>query len=197
VSVTITAPLHLPPVSAAPIDLTVRAAQRGDEAAFATLYDQHAPRVYALCLGLSGDRAAAADLMQDVFVKVWENLGAFRGDSAFPTWLHRVAVNTVLASQRASSRRSVRVAIAADLAPDDAVPDDTLPGAAARATDVGLALDLESAILRLPAAARAVFVLYDIEGYQHHEISAQLGIAEGTSKAHLFRARRLLREMLS
>ena len=161
------------------------------------LYDQHAPRVYALCLGLSGDKGEAAELVQDVFVRVWKNLGAFRGDSAFGTWVHRIAVNVALASKRSSKRRSLRVTIAADLARDDGAPNAALPAVAALSRDTGLAIDLEAAILRLPAAARAVFVLYDIEGYQHNEIGAQLEIAEGTSKAHLFRARRLLREMLS
>ncbi len=196
-SLTVTAPIHVPQASAAPIDLTIRAAQRGDDAAFAMLYDQHAPRVYALCLGLSGDTGEAAELVQDVFVRVWKNLGAFRGDSAFGTWVHRIAVNVALASRRSSKRRSLRVTISADLARDDGAPDAALPAVAALSRDTGLAIDLEAAILRLPAAARAVFVLYDIEGYQHNEIGAQLEIAEGTSKAHLFRARRLLREMLS
>ena len=188
---------HVPVVSDASIDPVVRAAQRGDEAAFATLYDTHAPRVHALCLGLAGDRTAAAELVQDVFVRVWENLGAYRGDSAFPTWLHRVAVNTVLESQRRVRRRSLRVTIAADLRLEGDDAGDGLPDPPAPVPDAGFAMDLEQAVLRLPAGARAVFVLHDIEGYQHAEIGERLSIAEGTSKAHLFRARRLLRGMLA
>jgi RNA polymerase sigma-70 factor (ECF subfamily) len=130
--------------------------------------------------------------VQDVFVRLWERLGSFRGESAFTTWLHRLAVNTVLEQGRARSRRRLRVAIAADLAGLSAEG----PEAEARGDDPALRIDLETAVARLPAGARAVFVLHDVEGYQHGEIGQLLGIAEGTSKAHLFRARRLLRGML-
>lgn len=178
-------------------DRTIHAAQRGDAAAFASLYDAHAPRVHAICLGISGDRDAAAELTQDVFVRVWENLDGYRGDSAFATWIHRVAVNTVLESQRTVRRRSLRVMIASDLRGIDDATRAELPDIPTTAYDTGLAIDLEQAILRLPDGARAVFILHDVEGYQHAEIGERLSIAEGTSKAHLFRARRLLREMLS
>ena len=178
------------------IDPTILAAQHGDETAFASLYDLHATRVFALCVGLAGDRTTAAELVQDVFVRVWEKLDSFRGECAFATWLHRVAVNTVLESERKGRRRSLRVVIAADLRLERDAQTSRVLDAPAPARDAGLAMDLEQAIGRLPAGARAVFVLYDIEGYQHAEISEQLGIAQGTSKAHLFRARRLLREML-
>ena len=189
-------PDHLSSLSVAAellIDPTILAAQCGDQAAFASLYDVHAARVFALCLGLAGDRTTAAELVQDVFVRVWEKLGSFRGDCAFSTWLHRVAVNTALESERKGRRRSLRVLIAADLRLERHAP---APDAPAPSTDAGLSMDLEDAISRLPQGARAVFVLHDVEGYQHAEIGERLGIAEGTSKAHLFRARRLLREML-
>jgi len=175
-----------------PIDPLVQAAQTGDEAAFAALYDAHAGRVYALCLRLSADPVVAGDLVQDVFVRLWERLGSYRGESAFATWLHRVAVNTVLEQGRAGRRRRLRVAISADFAG----LAESVPDAPAREVDTGLRLDLEAAVLRLPPGARAVFVLHDVEGHPHAEIATLLGIAEGTSKAHLFRARRLLREML-
>jgi RNA polymerase sigma-70 factor (ECF subfamily) len=174
------------------IDATIAAAQRGDDAAFASLYDAHAGRVFALCLRLSGDRTAAMELVQDVFVRIWERLSTYRGESAFSSWLHRVAVNTVLESGRRGSRRRLRVQIAADFANVDAAFD----GAVA-APDPHATMDLEAAIATLPAGARAVFTLYDVEGYGHGEIATLLGIAEGTSKAHLFRARRLLRERLA
>jgi RNA polymerase sigma-70 factor (ECF subfamily) len=174
------------------IDPLVQSAQTGDEAAFAALYDAHAGRVYALCLRLSADPVVAGDLMQDVFVRLWERLGSYRGESAFATWLHRVAVNTVLEQGRAGRRRRLRVAISADFAG----LAESVPDAPAREVDTGLRLDLEAAVLRLPPGARAVFVLHDVEGHPHAEIATLLGIAEGTSKAHLFRARRLLREML-
>jgi len=177
-------------------DSIVRAAQNGDAAAFASLYDAYAPRVYALCLGMSGDRVAAAEFVQDTFVKAWEGLDRFRGDCTFATWLHRVAVNVMLQSDRSRRRRSLRVAIESDLAStEDGRPANPIDAPIAGG-DVALSLDLEQAISRLPAGARAVFVLHDIGGYAHAEIAAQLGIAEGTSKAHLFRARRLLRGML-
>jgi RNA polymerase sigma-70 factor (ECF subfamily) len=173
------------------IDATVLAAQGGDELAFAALYDAHVDRVYALCLRLSADRVVAEELVQDVFVRLWERLRSFRGDSAFPTWLHRLALNTVFEDGRKGRRRSVRVQIAADFA--SMTTDFDGP---ARLADPHQAIDLESAIGALPAGARAVFVLHDIEGYGHAEIGTLLGIAEGTSKAHLFRARRLLRQRL-
>ncbi len=174
------------------IDPLVRAAQTGDAAAFAALYDAHAGRVYALCLRLSADPVMAGELVQDVFVRLWERLGSYRGESAFATWLHRVAVNTVLEQGRAGRRRRLRVAISADFAG----LAESRPDAPAREVDTGLRLDLEAAVQRLPPGARAVFVLHDAEGHSHGEIATMLGIAEGTSKAHLFRARRLLREML-
>lgn len=184
------APSRTPPAVVS--DETVQAARGGDERAFASLYDMYAPRVFPVLLGLAGDRAAAAELVQDTFVKVWEGLPSFRGESAFGSWVHRVAVNTALESRRAGGRRSLRVQIAADFADDR---PHRLDGPAATG-DPGLAMDLEAAILRLPPGARAVFVLHDVEGYQHAEIGERLGIAEGTSRAHLFRARRLLRETL-
>lgn len=174
------------------IEPLVDAAQRGDDAAFAALYDAHVGRVFALCLRLSADPASAEELVQDVFVRLWERLGSFRGESAFTTWLHRLAVNTVFEQARAGKRRRLRVAITADLA-GIAVSG---PDAEAPHHDRALQIDLEGAVARLPAGARAVFVLHDVEGYQHGEIGQLLGIAEGTSKAHLFRARRLLRGML-
>ena len=182
-----------PPLLAgeAGIDATVREAQRGDDAAFAALYDAHAAMVFALCLRLSADRVAAEELVQDVFVRAWERLASFRGESAFSTWLHRVAVNTVLADGRAGQRRRLRVQIAADFANLESDLDRAAPAA-----DPGLAMDLERAVATLPAGARAVFILHDVEGYEHGEIAALLDIAEGTSKAHLFRARRLLRRRI-
>ena len=186
--------LHVPsrtPPAVVP-DTTVEAARRGDERAFAALYDAYAPRVFPVLLGLAGDRVAATELLQDTFVRVWEGLRSFRGEAAFGSWVHRIAVNTALESRRSDGRRSLRVRIAADFAEERPA---ALDGPAAP-RDSGLAMDLEGAILRLPAGARAVFVLHDVEGYGHAEIGERLGIAEGTSRAHLFRARRLLRESL-
>ena len=180
--------------ASADLDPVVHAAQQGDAAAFAQLYDRHAPRLFALSLGLTGDRQMAEEVVQDTFVRTWERLGSFRGECAFSTWLHRVAVNIVLVNERGRKRRMLRVAIAADLT--DANGGSVSVDAPVAATDMALSLDLEAAVMRLPAGARAVFVLYEVGGYTHTEVAQQLGIAEGTSKAHLFRARRLLRGML-
>ena len=168
-------------------DELVRQAQAGDHAAFRELYRQYAGRVYALCLRLTGDAADAEERTQDVFVRLWDKVGSFRGESAFTSWLHRLTVNVVLNERRTGGRRERRVAPAADPA---------VLERAGRETQPGLAIDLERAIAALPAGAREVFVLYDIEGYSHAEIAGLTGIAEGTSKAQLFRARRLLREKL-
>jgi len=167
-------------------DLVARA-QAGDQTAFRELYRQHAGRVYALCLRLTGDGRDAEERTQDVFVRLWDKLRSFRGDSAFSSWLHRLAVNVVLNERRTTGRRERRVMLAED--------PDTVVGAQ-HAAPLHLNIDLERAIAELPDGAREVFVLYDIEGYGHGEIAQLVGIAEGTSKAQLFRARRLLREKL-
>jgi RNA polymerase sigma-70 factor (ECF subfamily) len=164
-------------------------AQAGDAAAFRTLYEAHVGRVYALCLRLTGDPTEAAEHTQDAFVRAWERLDSFRGESAFSTWLHRLTVNEVLASRRADGRRGARVML-------HEAPDTLARPASATPPATGTRPDLESAIAALPPGARAVFVLHDVEGYRHDEIAALQGIAEGTSKAQLHRARRLLREAL-
>ena len=164
----------------------VRRAQAGDQDAFAALYREHAGRVYALCLRLAGDTVRAEELTQDVFVRAWDRLESFRGDSAFGSWLYRLAVNVVFMDQRSGRRREARVAGVPDLAAVDSGKDG----------NPGLRLDLEQAIARLPDGARKAFVLHDVEGYRHEEIAEMTGIAVGTSKAQVFRARRLLREAL-
>jgi len=169
-----------------PDDLVARA-QTGDQTAFRELYREHVGRVYALCLRLTGDARDAEERTQDVFVRLWDKLRSFRGYSAFSSWLHRLAVNVVLNERRTTSRRERRVMPAED--PDGVV-------GAQHAAPLHLNIDLERAIAELPDGAREVFVLFDIEGYGHGEIAALVGIAEGTSKAQLFRARRLLREKL-
>ncbi|HJU88619.1 MAG TPA: RNA polymerase sigma factor [Gemmatimonadaceae bacterium] len=167
----------------------VERARNGDERAFETLYRAHVGRVIALCARLAGDRVRAEEIAQDVFVRVWERLAQFRGESAFTTWLHRLTVNYVLNEHRTEVRRIARVMTEADL---DVVQSADSSGA----TSAGEDIDLERAIASLPAGARAVFVLHDVEGYRHEEIATIVGIAVGTSKAHLCRARRLLREAL-
>jgi RNA polymerase sigma-70 factor (ECF subfamily) len=166
----------------------VRRAAEGEVAAYESLYRAHVGRVRALCLRMCRDRSEADELVQDVFVRVWERLGSFRGDSAFGTWLHRVAANTVIESLRAKGRWRERMAAAVDPAE---VPDAAFQQLA------GMDLDLERAIAGLPPRARMVFVLHDVLGHTHREIAEMTGTATGTSKAHLHRARSLLRAALT
>ena len=166
---------------------TVRRAQAGDVAAFERLYRENVDRIYALCLRMSGDAVRAQELTQDVFGRAWEKLAGFEGKSAFSTWLHRLAVNVVLGSRRAEGIRVGKVFGTDDL---EAYETPTRP------PDPGEALDLERAIATLPPGAKTVFVLHDVEGYKHEEIAELHGIAVGTCKAQLHRARRLLREAL-
>jgi RNA polymerase sigma-70 factor (ECF subfamily) len=166
----------------------VRRAQAGDGAAFEQLYREHSPRVFALCLRLSGGtRNEATELMQDVFIRAWRNLNSFRGESALSSWLHRLTVNAMLENARSERRRELRVTGDRELMVDSIATSEQ--------PDVGV--DLERAIAALPDGARIAFVLHEIEGYQHAEIAAQLGVAEGTVKAQLHRARKLLIEALN
>lgn len=166
----------------------VRRAQGGDSKAFEQLYHRHAGRVHALALRLCTNSGEAEELTQDAFVRAWEKLTSFRGECKFSTWMHRLTVNLFLSGRRNAGRREARVI---------SVADPALLGATAPGRTPGVAGDLEAAIARLPEGARIVFVLYDVEGYAHHEIAAMTGTAEGTCKAQLHRARRLLREMLA
>lgn len=158
-------------------------------AAFERLYRAHTGRVTALCIRLTGDRQRAEELMQDTFVRAWEKLESFRGESSFSTWLHRVTVNLFLVGQRTDSRRSARVELDSNI--------EDLPVANYGAENPGDRIDLERAIARLPLGARTAFVLHDVEGYKHEEIAAMSGIAAATVRAQLFRARRMLTEALN
>jgi RNA polymerase sigma-70 factor, ECF subfamily len=169
-----------------PKESAVSRAQHGDVDAFGELYREHAGRVFALCVRMSEDRVHAQELMQDVFVRAWERLGSFRGDASFGSWLHRIAVNVVLTDVRTDRRREARVAPVQDLATVEAGQHGSRGVVAA---DPGLAIDLERAIAGLPAGARAAFVLHDVEGFSHAEIAELTGLAEGTIRAQLHRAR--------
>lgn len=176
---------------ATPMDMDtalVERARAGDSAAFERLYRDHVGRIYALCLRLSGDGARAEELTQDAFVRAWQKLGTFRGESAFSTWLYRLTVNLVLGERRSEGRRHARV-VTEDLTEwEIAMPAVSHPGEK---------LDLERAIAALPPGARTVFVMHEVEGYGHQEIAELTGRAEGTCKALLHRARKLLREALA
>ena len=165
----------------------VRQAQRGDRVAFESLYRQHVGRVFAVCRRLAGDVGRAEEFTQEAFLRAWSRLDTFRPGTNFGAWLCKVAVNVVLSDRRAVGRRTRWERPVAD--PDHWDPPAPPSGAIGR-------LDLEKAIAGLPPGARAVFVLHDVEGLRHAEIARHLGVATGTSKAQLHRARRLLREAL-
>ncbi len=164
----------------------MRRASLGDAGAFEALYRANAARIYGLCLRLSGDRAAAEDLTQEVFVRAWRKLATFHGDAAFGTWLYRLGLNVVVSELR-SGRVRVRGV---------PVEDDTIPAGAPAPASPDTALDLERAIAALPANARMVFVLHDVAGWRHEEIARELEIAVGTARVHLHYARARLREVL-
>ena len=165
-------------------DDVVRRAQQGDVDAFERLYRMHAPAVHALARRMLGDDGAAREMVQDVFVRAWERLQSFRGESTFGTWLHRVGVNLILNQLRVARRDVARFT--------DDEGDDGVPTTGAPDNGVEARIDLDAAIARLPAGARMAFVLHDIEGYAHDEIAQMLGLAPGTIRAQLWRARRQL-----
>ena len=166
----------------------VQQAQRGDVGAFEALYHASSGRVFALCLRMCGDRASATEALQDVFVRVWERLEQFKGESTFPTWVHRVCVNQLLEQRRSDVRREARVV---SMDPTD-LPH---PGRDA-AGDVDIRFDLEHALPQLSVGARRVFVLHDMQGYASDEIARLLGLSESTVRVQLHRARKQLMELL-
>ena len=174
-------------------DSDVARAAAGDRNAFERLYRLHANRVFSLCVRMVGDRTRAEELTQDVFVRAWEKLHLFRGESAFATWLHRMTVNVVLNARKSDGRQRSRF----EENDEEAGGMDALPGVVGMPLAPGDMLDLENAITRLPPGARRVFVLHDVEGYKHEEIAEMIGVTSGATKAQLHRARLLLREALN
>lgn len=172
-------------MAAEPLD-DVALARRGDVDAFGRLYKESAPAVYRVCRRMVADETQARELVQDTFVRAWERLTQFRGDSAFTTWLHRLAVTTTLEHLR-RTRRDLFRHVEAD--------DDLAVRSTASALDARV--DVEAALDKLPPGARTVFVLHDIEGYSHDEIARMTGIAAGTARAQLWRARRALSKLLA
>jgi RNA polymerase sigma-70 factor (ECF subfamily) len=160
----------------------------GDRVSARTLYDRHARRVHRVVFRICGDEELACDLTQDVFVRAFGQLAAFRGDSAFTTWLHRIAVTTALNQMRKVKRIREH---------EEALGEDDHHAAPAREADPDLKTRLHAAIDALPEGLRMTVLLHDVEGYTHNEIGGMLGIAEGTSKARLFEARGKLRAALA
>lgn len=177
-------PLALdPPALSQPLETSdVVLAARGDAQAFRRLYDENVDRIHALARRMVGFEHAD-ELTQDVFVRAWQKLHTFRGESRFSTWLHRLAVNLILSRRAAFATQRARFI-------GDAEVLDRVPS---RPTGPEHSKDLEAAISRLPEGARAIFVLHDVEGYRHEEIGRLLGVTTGTTKAQLHRARMLLR----
>jgi RNA polymerase sigma-70 factor (ECF subfamily) len=170
----------------------VQRCRRGELGAFEELYKRYGSRLYTVAYRITGSAADAEDLVQDMFLQVFRRLESFRGEAALGTWLHRLAINTCLDFVRSKQGRRQRVTDAADDL--DALESPAAgPWRAEAALD---RMDLERAIAQLPPSYRRAFLLHDVEGLEHHEIGAALGIAEGTSKSLLFKARMRLRSLL-
>ena len=169
------------------IDALVSRAQAGDQQAFADLYEQTSGRVYALCLRMSGSAELAEELTQDVFVRCWRKLDTFKGNSRFTTWLHRLAVNVVLQKRRKWKRTSDREAGSEGLERYASRVSTAMPETM---------IDLERAIASLPEGAREVLVLRDIEGYRYTDVAEMKGVAVGTVKAQVHRARKLIQKAM-
>lgn len=174
----------------------IRLAQAGDATAFEFLYQLHGRRVYALCLRMVNNPADAEDLMQEAFLQLFRKIGTFRGESAFSTWLHRMTVNVVLMRLRKKSLPVASLEETTD--PDDetggprkdiGAPDLRLSGAVDR-------VNLERSVEKLPPGYRTVFVLHDVQGYEHNEIADIMGCSVGNSKSQLHKARTRLRDLL-
>ncbi len=165
--------------------MLIEQAQRSSKRAFEALYRMHIDRVYGVCLRMTGNVSEAEDCSQEAFIQAWSKLKMFRGDSAFSTWLHRIAVNSVLGRMRKSKREQERITLVAEDAPRELATGDS-----------GELRDLSDAVDKLPDGARSVFVLHAVYGYSHEETGEMLGIAAGTSKAQLHRAKRLLVQQL-
>jgi RNA polymerase sigma-70 factor (ECF subfamily) len=170
-----------------PVDDVVLATQ-GDTAAFERVYRAHMPRIFNLARRMAGPDAAE-ELTQDVFVRAWQKLALFRGESSFATWLHRLAVNVIIERFRTLGTARERF-----LSDSEAVLD---VAPAVRTKHLDLSMDLQAAIAQLPDGARTVFVLHDVEGFEHREIAAMLQISDGTSKSQLHKARMRLRGELA
>jgi RNA polymerase sigma-70 factor, ECF subfamily len=167
------------------LDDDVALAASGDPSAFERLYRTHVARIHGLARRMLGS-GEADEVTQDIFVRTWQKLDQFRGESAFGTWLHRLAVNVVIERRRSFAIHRERIS-------DD---ESALYFATAPQARTDLAMDFDTAIEQLPAGAREILVLHDVEGYKHREIAAMLGITTGTSKRQLHRARMLMRQHL-
>ena len=185
----------LAPVTAVPGDATdfelCRLATAGNLAAFEIIYQRYHRRTYALCLRMTNSQTEAEDLTQEVFIQLFRKVGSFRGDSAFSTWLHRLTVNQVLMYFR---RRSVKNEKVSD---DGEMPEQMVHGSAnPNRMQVVDRIAIKNAVAQLPNGYKSVFMLHDVQGYEHEEVARRLGISIGTSKSQLHKARLKLRMLL-
>lgn len=173
----------------------IERAKQGDAEAFQALYDRHKRRVYSLCLRMTANTAEAEDLAQEAFLQLFRKIGTFRGESAFSTWLHRLSVNVVLMHLRKKSLPVVSLEESTQNTEEDSPKKDF------GAEDLSLAgsidrLQLQKAVESLPPGYRTIFVLHDVEGYEHNEIAGIVGCSIGNSKSQLHKARMKLRDIL-
>ena len=174
----------------------IERAKQGDASAFQELYDRHKRRVYSLCLRMTANTAEAEDLTQEAFLQLYRKIGTFRGESAFSTWLHRLSVNVVLMHLRKKSLPVVSLEETTQVGGEEDTPKRDFG-----AEDLALAgsidrLQLQKAVDDLPPGYRTIFVLHDIEGYEHNEIATIVGCSIGNSKSQLHKARMKLRDLL-
>lgn len=174
----------------------IESARQGDALAFQALYDRHKRRVYSLCLRMTANTAEAEDLTQEAFLQLYRKIATFRGESAFSTWLHRLSVNVVLMHLRKKSLPAVSLEETTQGGGEDDSPKKDFG-----ADDLALAgsidrLELQKAVDDLPPGYRTIFVLHDVEGYEHNEIAGIVGCSIGNSKSQLHKARMKLRDML-
>jgi len=173
----------------------IERAKHGDAEAFQALYDRHKRRVYSLCLRMTANTAEAEDLTQEAFLQLYRKIATFRGESAFSTWLHRLSVNVVLMHLRKKSLPAVSLEETTQGGEDDAPKKDFGSDDLALAGSIDR-LELQKAVDELPPCYRTIFVLHDVEGYEHNEIAGIIGCSIGNSKSQLHKARMKLRDML-
>ena len=175
---------------------TIRLAQQGNSAAFEQLYHRYSGRVFCICLRIVKNDSEAEDLTQEVFLLLFRKIHTFRGESKFSTWLHRLTVNLVLMGFRKKRYPVVSLDETVELDEEDAKPLVELGEPDLRLTGIADQMNLSRAIEQLPAGYREMFILHDVEGYEHHEIARILGCSTGNSKSQLYKARLRLRELL-
>jgi RNA polymerase sigma-70 factor (ECF subfamily) len=178
------------------LDETIRLAQQGDAKAFELIYQRHCRRVYALCLRMLGDPVEAEDLAQEAFLQLFRKIHTFRGESAFSSWLHRLTTNVVL--MRFRKKEPVVTSLDEITRTDEekGLLRNEIGGPDLRLTGLFDRINLQAAIEQLPEGYKAMFLLHDVYGYEHHEIGRMLGCSTGNSKSQLHKARKRLRELL-